>query len=146
MFRYSLSSGNKKRSTHMTHLKALRLICIPVALLALFVVRTAQATPTTTTTTIQCGKWNVVASPPILSGQSELNGVAAVSANDVWAVGDADSLGQTLVEQWNGSSWQMVASPNAGTYNALYGVTAISATDVWAVGFFSLAGGADQTL
>src|SRR5207249_767545 len=68
------------------------------------------------------------------------SGVATISANDVWAVGsydDASSPEQTLVERWNGSSWEVVSSPNTGSAsNHLYGVAAVSANDVWAVGYY----------
>jgi hypothetical protein len=72
---------------------------------------------------------------------NELNGVAAISANDVWAVGIAETNGvqQTLIEHWDGSNWSVVASPNAtGTVtNQLYAVAAVSTNDVWAVGAFT---------
>jgi hypothetical protein len=42
----------------------------------------------------------------------------------------------TLIEQWNGASWSVVASPNVGSQdNFLHGVAAItSSSNVWAVG------------
>ena len=70
--------------------------------------------------------------------------LAAISATDVWAVGYAgratSAAGvnyKTLVEHWNGASWEVIPSPNpAGTKsNALVGLAAISPTDVWAVGY-----------
>ena len=77
-----------------------------------------------------------------------LNAVAAVSANDVWAVGykNDNNLNdsRTLVMHWNGASWQTVASPNPAstpdcqnfnTGNVLSAVSATSTDDVWAVGF-----------
>jgi hypothetical protein len=41
--------------------------------------------------------------------------------------------------KWNGVGWQVLNSPNIGTYGELYGVTAIPSTlafgrNVWAVG------------
>jgi hypothetical protein len=66
-----------------------------------------------------------------------LNGVAAVSARDAWAVGSTLS-GKTLILRWNGKAWKRVPSPSAhgpGADNFLYGVTATSATNAWAVGF-----------
>jgi hypothetical protein len=41
-------------------------------------------------------------------------GVAAVSSNDVWAVGVTSNggLSATLVEHWNGTSWTVIPSPN----------------------------------
>src|SRR5439155_2016741 len=62
---------------------------------------------------------------------------AAVSANDVWAVGYYTVFGSadhTLIEHWNGASWGIVPSPNPGSNNYLYGVVALSANDIWAVG------------
>ena len=96
-----------------------------------------------------CGpNWMAVPSPDQGPVQYTLNGVASVSANDVWAVGDLlGSTGefQTLVEHWDGSAWSVVASPNQGTSsNYLYGVTAISASNVWAVGSYN--GSVVQTL
>src|SRR6266567_3297398 len=96
----------------------------------------------------QAAAWTVVSSPNPGS-VNDLNGVAAVSASDVWAVGEfinASNVNQTLIEHWNGHKWSVVPSPNVGTHNnELFGVTAVSATDVWAVGFFN-AGFFNQTL
>ena len=96
-----------------------------------------------------CGKWSIVPAPHP-NGSSGLSAVAAVSATDAWAVGSAGnqiSGAQTLIEHWNGSSWQIVTSPSPGSiYNTLYGVTAISASDVWSVGYDVSAPGVTQTL
>ena len=82
--------------------------------------------------------WSVVASPSPGSSNNSLNGVTAVSASNIWAVGFQQNSGavqQTLIEQWNGSSWSVVASPSPGsTNNTLTGVAAISASNIWAVG------------
>ncbi len=83
--------------------------------------------------------WTIEPSPNPGGGDgSELNGVAATSAKNVWAVGDIDfsnGAGKTLVEHWNGSTWSVQPSPNPGSKsNALDGVAASSATNVWAVG------------
>ena len=71
--------------------------------------------------------------------ENRLFGVAATSASNAWAVGyeREGSKYQTLIEHWNGSSWQRVPSPNpAGTehLNQLTDVAAVSASDAWAVG------------
>src|SRR6266702_6325588 len=79
----------------------------------------------------QAAAWTVVSSPSPGS-VNDLNGVASISANDVWAVGDTNQ--QTLTEHWNGPAWSVVASPNASSNDALIGVAAVSPTDVWAVG------------
>ena len=89
------------------------------------------------------GSWSVAASPnPAGKPDVELNGVDAISTNDIWAVGHSGDPSyipyQTLTEHWNGSNWSIVSSPSPGTYNGndLYGVAAISANDVWAVGWY----------
>jgi hypothetical protein len=92
--------------------------------------------------------WNIVSSPNAGAGSNQLNGVAAVSANDIWAVGfsipsPSAGVSQTLIEHWNGTSWSVVNSPNVGLDNVLKGVAVVSATDVWAVGY---AGNESQTL
>lgn len=74
-----------------------------------------------------------------IGSNSNLSGVVATAANDVWAVGGVESETatnySTLIEQWNGSVWSTMQSPNVSNAgNVLYGVTAVSASDVWAVG------------
>ncbi len=81
--------------------------------------------------------WVVVPSPNPGAAEHFINGIAAISSNDVWAVGGYYNVGahQTLIEHWNGTTWSVVSSPNPGIVaNELQGVTAISASDVWAVG------------
>lgn len=93
-------------------------------------------------------KWRIVPSPSPGSANG-LNAVAAVSANDVWAVGYDNNNGalQTLIEQWNGSQWNIISSPSPGANgNFLQGVAAISASDVWAVGVYYNASNVSQTL
>lgn len=69
--------------------------------------------------------WNVVSSPTLPGGSGAFSGLAALTVNNIWAVGD-DATG-TLIEHWNGSAWQIVASPGIGTLNA---VSASSASDI----------------
>ena len=89
--------------------------------------RLAQERATTSHT------WRVVPSPSP-GGSSQLIAVAAISANDVRAVGSTNAS-KTLIEQWNGTNWSIVPSPNPGpSGNWLGAVAAISAGNVWAVG------------
>ena len=69
-----------------------------------------------------------------------LNGVAALSASDAWAVGGAPFASATpnvpLILHWNGHRWAVVPSapvPKVG-FAELLGVAAHSPADVWAVG------------
>lgn len=90
-------------------------------------------------------RWRVVRGPQP-SEQRHLSAVSMVSRNDVWAVGTTNNVpyegdSQTLVKHWDGSSWQVVPSPNpSDTFNVLYDVSVVSATDVWAVGETSVTG------
>ena len=67
-----------------------------------------------------------------------LPGVVALSSNNVWSVGEAlqsGHLSRTLTEQWNGTSWVMVQSPNLGAdHNELFAVDATPSGTLWAVG------------
>ena len=81
-------------------------------------------------------QWSLVKSQAI-AGFSSLAGVAAISANDIWAVGGQGSdTRQVLIEHWNGAQWSMVAGENNSNADnsTLSGVVAVSPTDVWAVG------------
>jgi hypothetical protein len=83
--------------------------------------------------------WTIIPSPNRGADGSQLTGVAAVSPNDIWAVGNSGqgNAVQTLIEHWNGSSWSIVDSPNPGASgNYLQAAATISATDVWAVGYY----------
>jgi hypothetical protein len=101
---------------------------------------TFTATITPSPTPICSNGWHIVSSPSQGGSNNHLYGVAAVSANDVWAVGDwydADvGRGKTLTEHWDGSQWNILPSPNAATSlsSSLFAVAIVSATDIWAVG------------
>jgi hypothetical protein len=87
-------------------------------------------------------QWSIVASPnPPSSLESYLFGVAAVSANNVWAVGSSlpgQGLSPTLIEHWDGTQWSIIPSPNVNgaAANLLFGVSALSATNIWAAGYY----------
>jgi hypothetical protein len=83
-------------------------------------------------------KWFIVRSP----NPGDVNivtGMSVVSSQDVWAVGSALNSsythGTTLIEHWDGASWQLVPSPNtSATSSGLSDVVAVTARNVWAVG------------
>lgn len=65
-----------------------------------------------------------------------LFGVTAVTANDIWAVGEFNNTGATLTLHWNGTAWSVAPSPNStNPINNLLAVSAVSSQDIWAVGF-----------
>ena len=81
--------------------------------------------------------WSVVPSPNPGVLSNTLSGVTAISASNVWAVGqyESNTSFNTLIEHWNGTQWSVVPSPNPSTsQNALYGVAAVSANNIWTVG------------
>jgi hypothetical protein len=68
-----------------------------------------------------------------IPGGAQLNGIAAVNADDVWAVGYVGC--STLVEHWDGTSWAQVTSPNPSPRgNQLFGISAAPDGSIWAVG------------
>jgi hypothetical protein len=86
--------------------------------------------------------WRVQRSlnPHPRGGDDELDGVAATSSHNAWAVGSYDANNKntpkinTLIEHWNGSAWKVQASPNPTHQNTLHGVAATSRNNAWAVG------------
>jgi hypothetical protein len=82
--------------------------------------------------------WSVVSSPSPGAFQNMLYGVAAISDNDVWAVGtqqDSNGVFHALTEHWNGSAWSVVNAVDAGANgNQFYAVKAIASNNVYAVG------------
>lgn len=94
-------------------------------------------------------RWSTVANPTPPDGLGTLQAIAAVSPNDVWAVGEqyknvsAPSSaphvqGHVLVEHWNGKHWSLVNAPNPmgddTATNTLQSIVAFSSSDIWAVG------------
>jgi hypothetical protein len=74
--------------------------------------------------------WTIVQTPAVRGGEALfLPSVIALGSNNVWTVGEFFQTGfsrsRTLTEQWNGTSWVVVQSPNFGAdHNELFGVDA----------------------
>jgi len=101
--------------------------------------RTTEVGPATLIEHWDGHRWSVVPSPTVSDvGGSRLSGVAAVAADDAWAVGSrGDELLRPYVLHWDGHAWQAVTvplPPTAPELLDLRAVTALSARDVWAVG------------
>ena len=94
------------------------------------------AAPVHTVPARACSSWTQVKSPSPSSLGNFLLGVVAPTTSFAWAVGFAYSGAgsQTLIVQWNGTSWNQVASPNPSRLNFLYAVAG-NAQDAWAVGY-----------
>jgi hypothetical protein len=87
--------------------------------------------------------WTLIKTPGPATGQfgagSSLFGITALSASDVWAVGhsqNGDGTITTLTEQFNGSTWSVVASPNPGLLgtDTLFGVAGTGGSQLFAIG------------
>jgi hypothetical protein len=91
--------------------------------------------------------WSVVPSPSPGTGNegggtNQLTGVSCTDSANCVAVGEYgdESFGnasptQTLIEQWDGSQWSVVPSPDPDSGdNSLAGITCVTATDCMAVG------------
>ncbi len=66
-----------------------------------------------------------------IPGQT-LNGVLALTPNDVWAVGTDGIRG--IVLHWDGARWTQVPSPTAGDSGRLADLAAVGTDHLWAVG------------
>ena len=80
--------------------------------------------------------WSIVPSPNGGSGNNYLQSVAAISANDVWAVGYYLSAGYwDLAERWDGTVWTISTLDPSISSGELLGVSALSSSDVWLAGY-----------
>ena len=87
-------------------------------------------------------RWRYLPSPvgDALGGPSA-GGLAAISAHDVWLVGEVGAPKYlTPVEHWNGSKWTIVPAPQAYKDQkpniGLDAVSGSSSSNVWAVGWY----------
>ncbi|HEV8595235.1 MAG TPA: hypothetical protein VGR51_06865 [Thermoplasmata archaeon] len=80
--------------------------------------------------------WSRVPSPNPNAGfaNNELYGIAAIAADDIWAVGVSGSYAP-LALHWDGVAWTAVPTANGGGYGAFFrSVSGSSSGDVLAVG------------
>jgi hypothetical protein len=89
--------------------------------------------------------WKLQSSPTPHNSDTDysLYGVAALADGDAWAVGQYGNahIGfRTLIERWDGKSWNFQPSPNLGGKrgydDTLFSVAAASSTNAWAVGSY----------
>ena len=81
----------------------------------------------------------VISSTYPIAKDYSLNGVAALSANDIWVIGDnpirRPPRPQALFKHWNGSQWVIYPDPASETQTvSLRAIAAASPSDVWVVG------------
>ena len=87
------------------------------------------------------GTWSQVAAPDVGGSDvyNTLNAVVCGGASECWAVGLSDApeeYNQSLIEEFNGSDWAIVSSPDPGGADNLEGVACASASDCWAIGYY----------
>ena len=100
---------------------------------------------------MQDSPWAVVNTPSSSPNRAnDLYGVSCVSASFCVAVGVAatSGIGQTLIEQWDGSTWKLLPSPdtNPGEAQQLQAVSCTSVTSCQAVGSVDEVAGTTDTL
>jgi hypothetical protein len=83
--------------------------------------------PTTTASSPCRGGWEQMPMNASKNIPLRLQGVADITSNDIWAVGDG------LITHWNGTQWQPVLTQEVqhGTWTA---ITAISTHNIWVIG------------
>ncbi len=101
---------------------------------------TPTSKPSPTATPVPCTSWRLVTSPTNTTyPNNSLSAISALSPSAAWAVGSTFTEGETtnqadsLIEQWDGAAWHIVASVNT-SHGGLEAITAISPTDIWAAG------------
>src|SRR6266480_4539862 len=95
-----------------------------------------------------CGSWDLVFSPNPNGGPIFTAAAAVPGTIELWGVGYyVFNYWLPLVEHWDGTEWQIVASPiYQGANHYLYAVTAVAPNDAWAVGLYEPQGGGNRTL
>lgn len=80
--------------------------------------------------------WTIIDSPNPGTARNLLFGVAAISANNAWAVGwqANTNIPQPLILHWDGMNWSESVVSFQRPQVRFLGISAISANDIWAVG------------
>jgi hypothetical protein len=86
-------------------------------------------------------RWSVVSSPDPGTSGNHLYGIAAVSRDDVWAVGQRNDTAsnntasdQPLIEHWDGHRWTVAPVATPGITGAVLDAVAVRHGELWAVG------------
>ena len=80
--------------------------------------------------------WQIFSGTDLSSTYNDLWDVAAITPNDVWAVGTYNDPGTSRSQllHWNGTNWSHTTIPIIPGGSFLFSIDAISANDIWAVG------------
>lgn len=110
--------------------------------LAAGVIALVSASPTAARATA----WQAPAVTTSFTMTGAVEGVAALSPGNAWAVGYSGipfTDAKTLILHWNGRKWAQVTNPRP-VYGALNAVTAVTPDNIWAVGDTSTPAGANE--
>jgi hypothetical protein len=78
-------------------------------------------------------RWTNAPAVHLPKGNAGLDGVVAVNARDVWAIGWWGK--GALIAHWDGTSWSVVPDARPDDHRrVLFAIAAVSATDIWALG------------
>jgi hypothetical protein len=82
--------------------------------------------------------WSAVTAPTIPGDSTAFYDVKAISATDVWALGNATNpsgLPAPFAAHYDGKTWKIIPTVNPGTFGSSLGTLAASGPkDVWAIG------------
>lgn len=98
--------------------------------------------------------WNIVETPDFNPNATNqvLVGIVALSSNNIWTAGQyivplEGSAQHTLTENWDGSNWNFVPSPDKkNSNNRLHGITVTPSGTLWAVGTTGVFAKPERTL
>ena len=86
-----------------------------------------------------CQTWSHPASENVENDDTVLGAVTAVSASNLWAVGNSfdGTARHTLAENWNGAVWTIVPTPDGAQPNSLLTAVDSRGPNVWAGGEYT---------
>jgi hypothetical protein len=98
--------------------------------------------------------WTIVGTPNFNANATNqvLVGIVALSSNNIWTAGQyivplQGSAQFTLTENWDGTNWNFVPSPNRrNSNNRLHGITVTPSGTLWAVGTTGVFAQPERTL
>jgi hypothetical protein len=72
---------------------------------------------------------------PPSSLRAAMKGIAAIAANDIWAVGEyGEGYDRPIVTHWDGARWSLVTTPDVMTENRFVDLAVVPGGGLWAVG------------
>src|SRR5947209_14617110 len=97
----------------------------------IFVTLLSVLTGTCNTPVANHATWKIISGKNSHLTFNELHGVTAITNNNVWAVGESfgGNSQQSLIEHWNGNTWQIVPTLDHTLASTLRAIATIPGTD-----------------